>query len=66
MEEYNKALDPCPFCGGEAEFVLLENHPLFPFEDDSPTGYVRCTKCGAEQGWSYSAEDAIERWNTRV
>ena len=63
-------LKPCPFCGGEAEWV------------ETPTNYVhyvRCKKCNAMVGrttrtqdyrrrklWFENATGAIEAWNRRV
>lgn len=54
---------PCPFCGGEPGlFVTRRGHY-----------YVNCTKCGAGRAWytdesrfpKFSAERAVEAWNTR-
>lgn len=49
-------LEPCPFCGGEAEIrgsILL---------------FVQCTKCRTRYGDSYHANKAvaIAAWNTRA
>ena len=50
-------LKPCPFCGGEAEFL----------EDEFFCHYsVACTECGAGTD-AYGVErDAIEAWNGRI
>lgn len=51
-------VDPCPFCGAEPEVVLLIN------TDDRC--FIQCPKCGIEQGYSSSYEEAVEDWNRRV
>ena len=56
----NNELDPCPFCGGEAE---LHYSDLFKGQIYY---WIGCTECGIEQGYSCNtAEEAIELWNTR-
>lgn len=45
--------NPCPFCGGEAEFV----------EAGCVVGYVRCTSCGVSQRRFRLRGDAIKDWN---
>lgn len=57
MEKYDPDLDPCPFCGAKP-FITK----VVCFDD----GYfVECPKCGIEQGYAYTYENAIEHWNTR-
>lgn len=60
------ALKPCPFCGGEAEFV---------FAPYSKRGAIRCSVClsearenveGNARGVWENAEDAIAIWNRRA
>lgn len=48
-------LNPCPFCGGEAEI-------------ESSDRYVRavCPACGARTVSKYTAEAAVAAWNTRA
>ena len=55
-------LDPCPFCGGEAQLHKVD--PMLRYSHEE-TGFVRCTKCEIEQGYSYPLDEAVERWNTR-
>lgn len=51
-----KKIDPCPFCGSEAE---ISRTPLGAF-------WIQCPECGIEQGYSYhTVEEALEAWNTR-
>ena len=59
-----KELKPCPFCGGEAEYVCING-----------TAYVRCKrfiKCGATGptqpiGDDFIAKEiAINAWNRRA
>lgn len=63
-------LKPCPFCGGEAEFV--ETVPHY-------NHYVQCKKCAAMVGrtsrqwdsrhetlWFKNDTDAIKAWNRRA
>lgn len=61
VEEANKMLLPCPFCGGKAYVRLHVFHDL-------PLSYgVECYTCGAQGMQFYSTLDkAIERWNRRV
>lgn len=48
-------LEPCPFCGGDAE--LMDYYPLFQ---------VRCSRCWATRaGLMHTKEEAAQRWNTR-
>jgi len=49
-------LKPCPFCGGEPQFV----------EDNiSEAGLVDCKQCGVTTN-VYETDTAIRHWNTRV
>ena len=51
---------PCPFCGGEAGMdadKIGKGKELY---------YVYCKNdCITQYGYSYSKENAIEKWNTR-
>lgn len=56
-------LKPCPFCGGDAELLSINNNgqglsPLF--------WYVVCTNMCARTFRHISDHDAIEAWNRRV
>lgn len=51
----NEKLKPCPFCGGEAEFVFIKDNQ-----------YVRCSRCGAVGANTFNAKDVIAAWNRRV
>lgn len=67
-----KRLKPCPFCGGEAKIRMVECR-------DSECHYsdwnIFCLTCDAEMNVaadnyygrkSYSRDEAVEFWNTRV
>lgn len=47
-------LSECPFCGGNAELVK----GTFSY-------HVKCARCGVITRLYYSADKAIEFWNTR-
>lgn len=77
----NKALNPCPFCGGKAKFVTISNNSNhftvgFDFE-------IKCEKCGVgmPRGYTLSLElgesgevvtehderdIAVNEWNQRI
>lgn len=56
MEDY---LKPCPFCGGEAEYVKYHLY-------GSVTGHtVWCEKCGCEIKSYSSKQNAYNAWNRR-
>lgn len=60
MDEINKELDPCPFCGSSAKL-----HRIADWVD---RWYVSCSnsECGIEQAFTENSVDAaIEKWNTR-
>lgn len=48
-------LKPCPFCGGEAEFVL----------EGFVVGRVRCIFCRISQVILQPKNEAIKSWNKR-
>ena len=49
-------LKPCPFCGGEAILVHL----------NEVNEYVECVDCNAESALYDRRIQAIEAWNSRV
>ncbi len=59
-------LKPCPFCGGEAEYVRPNEYECFLF--------IRCKRCKTKTKpigvdfytQKYSYEKLAERWNRRV
>lgn len=58
-------LFPCPFCGGEAEFIMTGYVGIFGSMFNScQDGYVICKQCGIKQP-TLSKIDAIKSWNTR-
>jgi hypothetical protein len=57
-EAKHSPLLPCPFCGSPARDDLLP-HPAGP-------GWVQCSECECDQRMSYTVEEAVMRWNTRV
>lgn len=52
MTEFPVELEPCPFCGGEAEHQTDTEEPEFAEE------WIGCLKCGATT--------AVEIWNRRA
>lgn len=52
-------LEPCPFCGGEAE-------PFNPFGKVEGTWCVLCSECAAATGFEQTEAEAIAAWNTRA
>ena len=50
-------LKPCPFCGGDAKIVDVEDLKGF---------FALCKHCNASTRIFYSEEVAIEAWNRRV
>lgn len=58
----NEELKPCPFCGGEAEVIKLEN-----YHTQSYRYFVTCRVCGAEiPRISRSRQQAKSVWNRRA
>lgn len=65
-------LKECPFCGGEP--YLEERSRVVARGEKTRAAYVRCTVCGARQGWvdiyehgrKKAKEIAIDLWNQRV
>lgn len=51
-------LKPCPFCGGEAHYMLDANR--------NPCPWVVCSDCGAETTYCYNLEEAAKAWNRRA
>ena len=58
MEVYTTIeLEPCPFCGGRAEFCKESPFDFYV--------HVKCTKCYARIASEYTEEEAARRWNRR-
>ena len=55
-------LKPCPFCGGEAEFVLGEEYRE---EHKQSKDWIQCSSCGIETPYFDTPEKAAEAWNRR-
>ena len=51
-------LKPCPFCGGEAEFLV--------YEYSVNSGTVECKSCATTSNLITDRESAIKAWNTRA
>lgn len=77
MNERNKALKPCPFCGGDAEMDPQMGFITFDSQKRVSTRCViYCTKCNADMGICYEdvpdmthdhAMQAVrDMWNTRA
>ena len=57
MDDLNRELDPCPFCGSKANLKGIGIYPTY---------IVHCPSCGIEQGYGFHDPwEAIEKWNTR-
>lgn len=53
-------LQPCPFCGGEAEVYLAARY------EDKDYYHVKCTNdCVYTKKAKHNENEAIEAWNTR-
>ena len=49
-------INPCPFCGGEANFINIVGCG----------GKVICKNCWNESKFYYDEIDAIDAWNSRI
>lgn len=55
-------LKPCPFCGGEAKVIRIEN-----YHTNSYSFFATCLVCGAEMPRiSRTTQQAREAWNRRI
>ena len=62
-------LKPCPFCGGEAQALFVDEYGTeCGYEgkevDGDVTPYIHCYGCDSE--WFSDMDDPIEAWNKRV
>lgn len=57
VEKMTNKLKPCPFCGGEAYILKLQDKEVY---------FGCCTNCYAESGKGLTIERAIELWNRRA
>lgn len=55
-------LRPCPFCGGVAHMVRMNED----FDYEIQRGYVVCAHGCVEQRRISTLDEAIEAWNKRV
>lgn len=72
--ESNDHIKPCPFCGGEAEFV--ETTECWGHGDYHKATYVTCKRCGSKgptvcdmdiyEGYADNFDDAKKQWNWRT
>ncbi len=54
-------LNPCPFCGGEAELCQYGN------EEEGGLGFeVRCRSCHESSFYRFSDIDAVADWNRMI
>lgn len=51
----SKTMKHCPFCGAEAEIVVLDNGNFG----------VACMECSCNIGQYHDKQDAAKAWNTR-
>ena len=58
-------LQPCPFCGGEAEL----KDSFVPASSGGSSGYRRgwvgCKRCSVYMQWTHSPGGAVRKWNMR-
>jgi len=54
-------LNPCPFCGGEAEVDHVNVNG-----NGEKKYYVCCKNCAAEAGWAKTKIGATRYWNLRT
>ncbi len=64
-------LEPCPFCGGEAEMVRNESifsRQVYANYTDQSHGFrIECLgACHSMTCYWHTEEEAIKAWNTRV
>lgn len=64
MNFNDEDIKPCPFCGSKAEWLYLPWDSETGTGDDG-SGYVKCTKCGAEI-FELSRDDGVKAWNNRI
>jgi Lar family restriction alleviation protein len=57
--ECNEELLPCPFCGGEARIIDLED-PEYKYYQ------IRCSKCMCKTATHLGMEATIAAWNRRA
>ena len=52
---------PCPFCGQQPHITSTK-----PYKHTTPLRWgMVCRGCAICLGWSETAAEAVERWNTR-
>lgn len=71
-----EALEPCPFCGGDAESDSQRHYRNISTGNLEKSAAIYCTKCNADMAWCYRDTPEIEReqvmlllteqWNTRA
>lgn len=74
MSRYDE-LKPCPFCGGEAEYIskvlvipILDKNGAYIDADDAYYEETRCKECGIGYMLADDEDDGltIEKWNRRA
>lgn len=58
------SIKSCPFCGGIPSLINRGHHQSPPFEVIC-RNKLRGEPCNAQIWPCYSADEAVERWNTR-
>lgn len=60
MTDNERALEACPFCGGDAEYIEK------PLQDNFTDRIVRCVECDIQTEGEVCRFSAIKAWNTRA
>lgn len=59
------SIKPCPFCGGEPEFIKDEKYPATKGNPKPTVGEIRCKDCHCTTGKRASLKTCVQYWNIR-